>query len=298
MTLAPRLFHRLRVCALLLALFAAPGVLANKSPKDLRAIGVSLEQGGVPVRADNRLHGSLYVGDVYGMIDYPFDDVVAALASARNWCEIAPLHLNVKACTYEEDSQGARLTFYTGKKDFQTPERAQARAYRYRITTLSPDRFEAELIPEPARDASGARPLSILVLPQDAYRALVRVHYTHANNFLTRLAADGYFATIGNSKVGFTVEGKDRRGRPIYVNGIEGAIERNAARYFFALEAFLATRDLPESQRFEQRLTRWFDLTEQHRAQLHEIDRNVYLDHKRRERQEQARLQRAVDRQV
>ena len=109
------------------------------------------------------------------------------------------------------------------------------------------------------------------------------------------MALAGYFATRGSGKVGFSVVGEDGSGDPVYVDGLRGLVERNAVRYQLAIEAYLDTMRAPEEQRFERRISRWFDLTRPHRRQLFEIEEHEYIANKRREHSDQLRLQRALE---
>jgi hypothetical protein len=65
-------------------------------------------------------------------------------------------------------------------------------------------------------------------------RSFMRLHYSYAMGTAAKLATKGYLATSGSGKVGFTREG-DR-----YVRGLRGAVERNAMRYYLAVESYLA----------------------------------------------------------
>jgi hypothetical protein len=96
------------------------------------------------------------------------------------------------------------------------------------------------------------------------------------------MAMKTYLATVGSDKVGFTTVG-GASGDPQYVGGVRGLLERNTMRYYLAIDAYLATLDKP----LDQRLARWFDATEQYPRQLHEVDRNAYLQMKAQEVQRQ-----------
>lgn len=52
---------------------------------------------------------------------------------------------------------------------------------------------------------------------------------------------------------------------------------------------------MPEPDQQEPRLTHWFELTERHPEQLREIDKDTYLEQKRRERRDQEALQAKAD---
>jgi hypothetical protein len=63
-------------------------------------------------------------------------------------------------------------------------------------------------------------------------------------------------------------------------------------RYFLAIDAYLAALSAPAPARLETRLQNWYDATENYARQLHDVDRNAYLEMKRREyRRQQAALQ-------
>jgi hypothetical protein len=78
------------------------------------------------------------------------------------------------------------------------------------------------------------------------------------------------------------------------VRGAQGIIERNLMRYYLVLKAFLDTKTVPDSRRFEARISTFYDLMERYPSQLHEMERAEYLDAKRRERQNQIRLQQTI----
>ena len=78
------------------------------------------------------------------------------------------------------------------------------------------------------------------------------------------------------------------------MGGVRGIVERNAVRYYLALDALLRTRRLPPGKRFEARIQTWFDLAARY-PPLREMEREQYLEIKRRERENRLRLQRALD---
>jgi hypothetical protein len=98
---------------------------------------------------------------------------------------------------------------------------------------------------------------------------------------MARLAIETYLDTVGRGKVGFTSIGTQADGRPIYVGGVRGVIERNAMRYYLAVIAYVDALSAPPRQQLESRLEEWFMLTERHPVQLHEIERAEYLSMKR-----------------
>ena len=249
----------------------------------------------LPVTIDAAQAGGRLRGDVYVTLDYPYAQVVDTLRRGSNWCEIAPLHLNVKACTHEARHGATRLTFYSGRKHFQPPEAARPFVYELREQVYSPDYFRVVLTPDTAARDAEQNHILAEAIPLGRGQAFLHVQYSFKYSLWMRLAAGSYFATLGRSKTGFSVTGTDRHGRPVRATGIHGAVERNAVRYYLALQAYLSTRDVAEPERQERQLSRWFDLTEQYAAQLRELDRAEYLSSKRRERVQQARLQHSLD---
>jgi hypothetical protein len=54
-------------------------------------------------------------------------------------------------------------------------------------------------------------------------------------------------------------------------------VERNAMRYYLAIDAYLGARALPPAQQPQKSLQDWFAATERYALQLHEMDRESYL---------------------
>ena len=115
--------------------------------------------------------------------------------------------------------------------------------------------------------------------------SILHLSYSYAFGGLARMATQAYMTTAGRDKVGFTVTGKTEDGRPVYINGVRGMVERNAMRYYLAIEAYFSSMTAAPAQQQEKRLSDWFALTEQHPRQLHELEREEYLAIKRRELQ-------------
>ena len=91
-------------------------------------------------------------------------------------------------------------------------------------------------------------------------------------------------AVIGAGKIGFSVERAHDSESARAIGGLRGAMERNAMRYYLAIEAYFGAMSAPTAQQQqEKRLHDWFALTEEHPRQLHEMERDEYLAIKRRE---------------
>ena len=80
------------------------------------------------------------------------------------------------------------------------------------------------------------------------------------------------------------------------MGGVRGSLERNAVRYYLAIQAYMDTINIPPDQRFEKRNSRWYDLTARFPRQLYELDKGEYIANKRREHGNQRMLQIEADR--
>ncbi len=252
-----------------------------------------LGTGNLPLAVETQTQNELQSGEAYAIFDYPYGKVTETLRNARNWCDIVPLLMNIKACTTQTLLSGTRITLYAGLKSYQPPGLARALNYTYRVQVLDTEYFSASLTAD--KTDANSPPMTLEAMPLDAERTLVHVRYHWSTPLWLRMASDSYFATVGAHKIGFSTTGADPHGGPAYVSGINGAVERNALRYYLALDTFLSTDHAPEAGRFDQRLNHWFDLTERYPTQLHEMDKANYLRTKRKERTQQLKLQQRLD---
>jgi hypothetical protein len=90
-----------------------------------------------------------------------------------------------------------------------------------------------------------------------------------------------YLATSGREKVGFTIVGRDAEGRPEYIDGLRGAVERYAMRLYLAINAYLEFVDERPELRRERNLRAWLDTIADYPRQLVEADRAAYFEAKR-----------------
>jgi hypothetical protein len=92
--------------------------------------------------------------------------------------------------------------------------------------------------------------------------------------------AQAYVSTVARHRVGFTVVDTDAQGRPVLVRGVRAAIERNTMRFHLAVQSWLAVQQLPPAQRVARAIEAWFDASERHATQLHEVERDEYVRRK------------------
>jgi hypothetical protein len=232
--------------------------------------------------------------DVYGIFDYPYSSVVDSLKAPVNWCDIVSLHPNVKACTYSGQPGGWLLTFYPGKKVYQPPDDTRKVRYHFRVAAQQRQYLNIDLAAAEGPFGTKDHRMKFEALPLDGGRTFVHVSYTYSDSVALRLATKIYFATLGRDKVGFTMTGTDSNGRPLYIGGPRGALERSAVRYYLAIQIFMNTLRYPEESRFDRRISQWHDLTSRFRKQLFDLNKNEYIASKTAEHRNQVSLQRLI----
>ncbi len=249
---------------------------------------------GVPLSVRSTAQDDQVAAEVEGIIEHPFEEVRAALGSPAAWCEFAPLHANVKACTFQRNADGVHLTLYVGRRFYQDPDQASPQMY-----TFTADARESGFLSVALSAPQGIFGTTAHRFQLEAAGAerstVVALRSSFVPSLLTRFLTTLYLATVGRNKVGFSREEDGPGAAPQYVKGFRGLVERNAMRYYLAFEAFLDMEPLPAAHRFDARINAVYDLMEQYPTQLHEMERGEYLDAKRRERDNQLRLQQRLN---
>jgi hypothetical protein len=276
-----------------LALCAALVAPAQAAPSDLRSKYNEL-QGELqhnnfhrPIHVDSSEAGDSIRGDVYALLDHPFDEVKEAIKDPRDWCEILILPFSTKYCHVQGADGQTRLQLRIGRKPDQPVQDAYKLEFAMQPVAASPDQFETHL--SSSSGPMGTRDYRIVVsaVPIDSRHTFMRLSYSYAYGFSGRFAMQAYLATAGANKVGFSVTGRGADGQPVYIGGVRGAIERNTMRYYLAIDAHLDAFSAPPQQRREKRIAAWFDASERYARQLHEMDREQYIAMKRTESERQ-----------
>lgn len=264
-------------------------VLFDKYP----AIKTQLEknQFGIPLYLESEEeYSSLHV-DVYGIFDYPFDGVRDALQEPDNWCDINILLFNVKTCTCAKVSDQWQLTLYSGRKFYQPPADAYKLDFKINIAALEPDYLDIALTAKNGPLLTTDHRMRLEAVPLGEGKTFIHFSYDYSYGMLARAAIKSYYATIGRDKKGFSIIATDKKGGPVYVGGTRGSVERNAVRYYLAIQTYMDTLIIPSNQRFEKQISCWYDLTMRFPRQLYELDKGEYLANKRREHHNQLLLQ-------
>jgi hypothetical protein len=236
-----------------------------------------------PLYLESRENPDNLRGDIYGLIEQPYAVVGPALRGMRRWCDILILHLNVKSCRFSTPKAGDVLHLGIGRKLDWPAASVYPIEFSYKEITVTPDYLRVALNAQEGPFGTSNYRIVLEVVALDVKRSFLHLSYSYAYGRVARIAMQGYLATIGRNKPGFSVTGRQANGQPIYIRGMRGVIERNAMRYFLAIEAYLGALSTPAPEQFEKRLNDWFTGIERYPLQLHELERDEYLDMKRKQ---------------
>jgi hypothetical protein len=233
---------------------------------------------GVPLYLQSEQTSNTLQGDIYALIDQPFDKVQTALADPKNWCDILILHPNVKKCRLNAAGAGDRsMTVNLGRQELPVQ-------FSYKAAAKTADYLDVRLHSPTGPFGTTDYRIRLEATPMDPQHTIVHLGYSHGYGLRAKLAMEAYFETLARGKVGFTVVGKDAQGQPLYVSDLRGGLERNAMRYYASIESYLDALAAPPQQQLERRLRHWYTYTERYPLQLQEEP--GYLDLKRREAQQ------------
>lgn len=245
-----------------------------------------------PIHIDSSERSGRVTGDIYALIDHPFAQVASSLSKPASWCDILILHLNTKYCRASSAGRGTIIHMHIGRKYDQPLEDTYEAEFAFRVAASSPSYLDVRLDADKGPLSTHDYRIRLEAIPLEDEWTFLHLTYSYAYGLTGQLALQGYLTTLGRNKVGFTVVGKQSDGQPRHVDGTRGAVERNAMRYYLAIEAFLGAMSAPPQERPEKSFRDWFAATERYPRQLHEIEQSDYLAMKRKEyaRQQSGRL--------
>ncbi len=224
-------------------------------------------------------------GSVYAVLESSFAAVSRTLKSPGQWCEVMILHINTKYCRPDGNMAPTRFKVSIGKKTPQQLSDAFALDFGYEIASANSSYLSVLLNAPKGPLGTSNYKIEVQAVPLPENRTFMRLHYAYSYGVTSRVAMQGYLATIGAGKVGFTQLADGQK--TDYIGGMRGAAERNIMRYYLAIEAYQASLASPVGERLESRLNHWFDATEEYARQLHEVDKASYLAMKKDEHQRQ-----------
>jgi hypothetical protein len=223
-------------------------------------------------------------GDIYSVVDYPFAMVEQAVKPAEHWCDILILHLNVKGCRVSGDAAARVVSVAAGRKFDQPIEEAHKLDFHYKLGASSSDYLQVLLNADEGPFGTRDYRIQLQATPLDARHTFIHMSYAYGYGMAARMATQAYLATLGSKKVGFSPGDKPADGgKPSYVGGVVGLLERNTMRYYLAIDSYLATYAMPAAERTEKALQTWYDATERYATQLHEMEKAEYMEMKRKE---------------
>ncbi len=230
-------------------------------------------------------------GDIHAVLDAPFATVRTALSDPSQWCDILMLHLNIKYCQAVLDQSQSQLKVYIGRKFEQPLDEAAPLEFIYQTTIDAADYMKTSLHALTGPMGTRNYHLTAEAIPLDSGHSFLHFSFSHAYGFAARTALRIYLKTLADDKVGFTIVGTGSDGQPTHIGDVRGMIERNAMRYYLAIDATLKfpntsadpLRNLSRNQSRESRLQYWFLATERYPLQLREVTQHEYLAMKRKE---------------
>ena len=276
-----RLLAALTACLLFL------GAVQARDGEALRAKHAALEQ----QLKDNPFGRPLYVistdgaevqkGQVHAVTDHPYAVVAPALQRREAWCAILMLQVNVKRC---DPGAEAGLSIFATRHATDPVADAHRVDFAFEVAAAGEDYLRVSLhAPEGPFGTSNYR-IGLEATPLAGGGTFLHMAYSYKPGWVARMGMRVYLAGSGRDKVGFSVVDRRQDGSPVYVDGVRGMIERNAMRYYVAIEAFLDALAVPPAQRAEQALRNWYAAIERHPLQLREdVSRDEYLRMKRTE---------------
>ena len=270
---------------LAIAVLFSPGVIQADDADALRARHAALREQlasnpfGRPLHVLSKEEPGEHQGEVFAILDKPYAQVGPALRRLGHWCDILILQANVKHC--EASTADASLRFFVARRPTDSVDRAYGVDFRYEVTEPQADYLRVALTSAngPA-DTSDYR-IVLKAAALDGRRTFLHMSYSYRLGFSARVAMKTYLATSGRDKVGFSIVDRLPDGRPVYVDGVRGIVERSTMRYYLAIEAFLDALDAPSARRLDTRLRNFHAALERHPRQLRELRLEEYLQLKR-----------------
>jgi hypothetical protein len=179
------------------------------------------------------------------------------------------------------------LSVNTGRKVEQKLEDTYRVQFRYRAAATNPGFFQVDLNADGGPLSTKDYRIVLEAVGISSNLTFLHLTYSYSYGMAGRIAMKTYLATIGSDKVGFTTADGSSSDQTEYIGGVRGLVERNTMRYYLAIDAYLSALSSTPDKRLEQRLTNWFDATEQYPRQLHEEDRQEYMQMKYKEYERQ-----------
>jgi hypothetical protein len=230
-----------------------------------------------PVVLDSAETANQVKGEIYAVVDHPFEDVSTSLKNPNHWCDVMSLHINTKYCKAVAGPSGTVLKVNIGKKTPQDLADAPRVDFTYGVVEGTPQFFDVRLSAKNGPLGTSDYRIELKMIPLAKGKSFLHLTYSYAMNFSARLGMQAYLATVGSEKVGFTQVSNTSSNPPEYVGGVRALVERNTMRYYLAINSFLESANEPGPTQLDKRLQSWFTAAEKYPRQLHEVERGPYI---------------------
>jgi hypothetical protein len=234
---------------------------------------------GRSLHVESIVSGGTHKGEIYAVIEHPYGVVAPALARPADWCDIMTLQVNVKRCSAAAEGLAAHIT----RRPRDAVENAHLVEFRFHPARKSADYFGIALTASSGPVGTRDYEIRLEAAPLDARTTFMHMSYTYTLGSMARFGMDAYLAGAGRDKYGFSVVDRLPDGRPVYVDGVRGVVERSAMRYYLAVEAHLDSLDVPAAQRLDARLRDWYTETTRYPQLREPVSQDEYVAMKRRE---------------
>ena len=155
-------------------------------------------------------------------------------------------------------------------------------SFSFRVQADAPDYSYLVLAADKGPVGTRDYRFDVEALALDANRSVLRMVYAYSYGLTARLATQAYLSTKGSDKVGFSTETDKKSGTSHPVGGLRGSVERNAMRYYLAIEARAAQAPGGDAAaRFDKTLDQWLGAIGRYPKQLAEDDAEAYRKTKR-----------------
>jgi hypothetical protein len=232
---------------------------------------------GIPVYLESSVEQNASHVDIYGIVKHPFTVVQNAIQAPANWCDIVLPHIDVRACTFKKLNDTWLLNTYNVDKLSESLENAYQMKLDYRVGATQPGYFDISLTAQEGPFNTKEHRFKFEAVPLDEEKTFIHLQHSFAYSSLQYIV----MKIFGGSKPGFSITGTDSGGNPVYTDGLRGGVERNAVCYYFAILAYLDTLKTHAGQRFEKRISQWYDLAAPYKIQIFEIKKEEYITGKR-----------------
>jgi hypothetical protein len=134
-----------------------------------------------------------------------------------------------------------RLAVALGKKIDQPLNRTYRVEFVYGVAASRPDYVDIALYARKGPLGTGNYRIALEAVGLENDQTFIHLEYSYTFGFIGRLAMKIYLAGGGRGKVGFSTIGDPDDPEPQFIEGSRAALERNAVRYYLAIDAYLGS---------------------------------------------------------